>query len=625
MHTQNLKRRTNKRRGSALLASFAVMALLAMASSSYITHATETIRTSVRQTHEVQTTHLCEAGVQAVLRDLWRPFKIDQDFENLEDVCSYASNSTPKGAQIGEVPDLGKYSAGVVRFYSPGDDPYSRILTVRAVGWMDRNDNDIVDDDESSKTVDVTARFELARSQVFDYTYFVNNYGWMDGFGPSDLVINGDMRANGNMEFLNGSPTVNGTVIAANNDKLSPAAAGLINMAPVKWDNATYNTNAASNSRMRQSYNSSNHGVKGTAEYEKWRDFIFDTNGEIINNRLAGTALMDATGTKSWTRTSVGQTPTVVKLDTNPTKEVIMPDLNDLAYYQNQSASYIDTKQTFEDGTANPNYGQGAWIEVWNSSLNKYVMITTNGVVTGSAIMVGTASKPIKIHGPVTFTQDAVIRGNVTGQGTIYTGRNAHIVGSIVYNNPPDFRGSNMSTVDKTNEKKDMLAIAARQSVIMGNPKTFSNPYPLKYMTPPFTKGRYDEAGNWIPPFDAMQVDSSGKKKYQSTLGDDALNSVAQGVNQIDAILYTNFVGGGNVGTGGGGVNMNGTIICRDEAIVCWSLPVRMNYDNRIRERGVSKTPLIDLKLPRSPVMLRSTWQDRGFVFGGDGGYYSEN
>jgi len=40
-----------------------------------------------------------------------------------------------------------------------------------------------------------------------------------------------------------------------------------------------------------------------------------------------------------------------------------------------------------------------------------------------------------------------------------------------------------------------------------------------------------------------------------------------------------------------------------------------MNYDSRIREREITQTPLIDLQLPRSPVMLRSTWQDRGFLF----------
>ena len=148
----------------------------------------------------------------------------------------------------------------------------------------------------------------------------------------------------------------------------------------------------------------------------------------------------------------------------------------------------------------------------------------------------------------------------------------------------------------------------------MGNPVTFSNPYPLYYMQPPFTKGRYDEQGNYIPPFNAMEIDSTGRRRYQSVLPDSWINSAAEGVNQIDAVIYTNFCGGGNVGTAGGGMTVNGTLIARDEAIVTWSLPIRMNYDTRIRERGPDRNPLIDLNLPRSPTMLRSTWQDRGFV-----------
>lgn len=611
----------SRRRGSALVTSFITLTLLAIAASSYIDSATHSIRTSVRQTQDIQATHLCEAGVQAVLRGLWRPFKVDQDFVAMEDSCAGASANAPRFALSGSIPEVGGFSAGVVRFYSPGGDPYSRMVTVRAVGWLDRDSDGQLDDNEPRKVVDVTARFELARSQVFDYTYFINNYGWMDGFNQNDLIVNGDMRANGNMDFLNGSPTVNGTAIASNNDKLSPAAAGNINTAPVKWSNSTYATTAASNPRMRQAYNSGVHGEKGSSTFDTWRDFVFDSDASVVNNRVAGAALMDASGSKAWTRTSQSNTATLVTLDTAPTKEVIMPDLSDIGYYVTQSTTYLDTKQFFSDGTANPGYNQGAYIEVWDQTLNggagAYKRVTTNGVLNGSAILVGSSSKPIKIHGPVTFLQDAVIKGYVSGQGTIYTGRNVHIVGSIQYTNPPDFRGSDMEAIDRANEKKDMLALAARQSIIMGNPKTFANPYPLKYMTPPFTKGRYDEAGNWIPPFDATQTDSSGFKKYQSVLGNDALNAIASGINQIDAILYTNFVGGGNVGTGGGGVKMNGTIISKDEAIVTWSLPVVMNYDNRIRERGISRTPLIDLKLPRSPVMLRSTWQDRGFKASG--------
>jgi hypothetical protein len=424
----------------------------------------------------------------------------------------------------------------------------------------------------------------------------------MDGFGPTQLIVNGDMRANANFDFLNGSPTVNGSVYAAVNDKLTPAATGLINTGPVKSTNAVYTAAQAADRRMRQAYTASLAGTKGSETYEKWRDFVFDSEGSIVSGRYAGAVLADSTGYRGWTRTSSGATAATTTLDTTPTKEIIMPDLSDLDYYQNLSSTYVNEKATFADGTANPEAGKGAYLEVWDATLaggaGAYKRLDTNGNVSGSVMVVGSSTRPIKIHGPVTVSQDVVIKGVVQGQGTLYAGRNVHIVGSVTYKDEPDFRGTNLQTIDNANEKKDFLGLAARASVVFGNPKTFADPYPLKYMKPPFTKARVDEAGNTIPAYNATEVDGTGKKKYQSTFGDDALHAIASGINQVDAIVYTNFVGGGNLGTGGGGVKFNGTIISRDEAMVIWSLPVTQNYDNRIRERFPVRKPLIDLMLP---------------------------
>jgi hypothetical protein len=95
------------------------------------------------------------------------------------------------------------------------------------------------------------------------------------------------------------------------------------------------------------------------------------------------------------------------------------------------------------------------------------------------------------------------------------------------------------------------------------------------------------------------------------------MHALSEQINQYDAVLYTNFVGGGNVGTGGQGMTFNGSIISKNEAIVVWSLPMRENYDSRIHERTLTQTPLIDVQLPRSPSVTSAAWQDRGFSWGG--------
>lgn len=616
-----------RQKGTALLSSFVIMTLLAVGAVVYIDSSTARVRQASRQAKDIQTTHLCEAGVQAVVRSFWRSFKTTQNFTTLDASTSGASATSPMGAQGDVIPGVGRYDAAIIGVSQP--DSYSRLLKIRSVGWMDLNGNSTLDQGEPQKVVDVTITFALARSQVFDYAYFVNNYGWMNGFSPNDLIVNGDMRANGNFDFSNGSPTVNGSIYAAANDKLSPAAAGLLNAPPVKWDNSTYKTNSQANStnkadnelRWRPVYDSVAYGAKGTTQYENYRDLTYDSVGSVVNNRVAGAVMADANGTRSWVRTTQGSSPATTMLDPTPTQEVIMPDLSDITYYQTNSQNYVDMKATYSDGTANPNYGKGSFVKVWDSTLNggvgAYKTVSTSGVVSGSLAMVGTDAHPILIHGPVTFTQDCVLKGTVSGQGTVYTGRNVHIIGSLKYKTKPSFQGTNTTTVDQANEKADLIGLAARGSIILGNTTQFTDSAPLQYMTPPFTKGRYDESGNWIPPFDAKVKDSTGRMKYQSVIADSTINSLSEGVNQVDAILYTNFVGGGDVGTGGSGVIFNGSIISRDEAMVVFSMPMRMNYDNRIRERSLNSTPLIDINLPRSPTLTRNTWQDRGFSFGG--------
>lgn len=611
-------------RGSALPISIGALVIGGLAAATYISSASLSLRIASRQTYEVQTTHLCEAGVQDVIRNLWRTFKTNQTFTAMDTSCTGASTGTPLASLAGTVTNVGRYSAGVIS-YSTSVDGFSRTVLIRAVGWFDANNNATLDANEPRKTIDVTFQLQLSRSQVFDYGYLVNNYGWMSGFNETDLIVNGDMRANANFDFTGGSPTVNGSVYACLNQKLTPVAAGLVNSVPVKWTTANYaglrvaNTasKADNEQRWRPSWNSSMFGAKGTNTYEAYRDLVFEGEASIVNGRVAGAVVGDINGSKGWTRTSGGASITSTLLDTNPTKEVIMPDLNNMSYYTNLATTYVDSKATYLDGTANPFAGQGAWIDVWDATLNAgkgaYKRVTTNGNITGSVTLVGTDANPIKIHGPIAVSQDVVIKGTISGQGTIYSGRNTHIVGSVRYKTKPNFNQGSALAIDQQTEKADMLGLAASGSIILGDTTKFTTASPLQYMTPPFTKARVNEAGVTVPAFNALEVDGTGFKKYQSVIGDAKMTSLAEGVNQVDAVLYTNFLGGGNVGTGGGGVIFNGSIISRDEAMVVQSLPMRINYDNRIRERQLGSTPLIDITLPRSPLLARLSWQDRGF------------
>ncbi len=593
--------RRHRERGVILLTIFMFVALVAFGAVAYITSATQTIRLARNNELSARLTHIAEAGTNDLLLRLWKPLKTDQRYDTLDFLLTHASAEAPRAATSGTVDGKDAYAAGVIQYEAP--DTYTRFVTVRSVAWEDANQNGQLDNNEPYKIITSTIKLTLTRSQVFDYTYFVNNYGWWYGFSPTAAIINGDMRANGNFEFQGGTPTVNGSVYAAPNNKLIPSAAGTINMAPAQWNLSTYDSNSMSASRRRPAYKPSVFGTYGSPTWTKYKDVIYDPAGQIIQGKLSGAVLADRRGYRNFSGTT---------LDTTPTRELVMPDLSDLSRYINISTNFVDQQQFFEDGTPNPNFGKGAFLEVYNASTNSYVRVDTNGVVNGSAILIGTTSRPIRIHGPVTFTQDCVIKGVVEGQGTIYAGRNIHVVGSIKYKNPPDFRGSDPDQVDKQNSSKDILALAARRSIIMGNTATFRFPYPLTYMTPPFTKPRYDEFGNLVPAYNALEIDETGKRRYQSVYSDATIASLSEPISQLDCILYTNYLGGGQLGTDGGGVTFNGSIISKDEAMVIYSLPLVMNYDQRIRERRISNQPLIDVSLPRTPEIIQNTWQDHG-------------
>jgi len=590
--------------------------------TAYLELATQDLRSASARLRETATTNLAEAGLNAGMQQLWREFKIAQRFTSFDSLLVGASIASPRRPMNGVLGGVGNYTVSVVGYTTV--DSFTRRLTLRSVGWQDRNGNGQLDANEPRSVIDQTFDLSLSRSQVFDYAYFVNNYGWFYGFSNEQLVMNGDTRSNGDVEFQYGSggpPVFNGSVIASPNEKLSPRAEGRVilpggTQAPRQWDNTTYTTRQASDPMMRQAYNSILHGTFGSSTFNLWRDYLYNQHGQMVNGQPFGSVLSDVNGTRRFNGTV---------LDNRPSSELVLPDLNDLNYYINLSQNWRNPKQTFGDGLPNPQYNQQAYVEVWNPQQNRYVRY--NGVINGSIALVGYQNRPIRIHGPVTITQDVVIRGYIEGQGTLYAGRNVHVVGDIIYKNPPDSRGSVLDTILNLNERRDALGLAARGSIMMGNTKQFSNPYPLRYMTPPFTRGRYDENGNWIPPFDAMQTDSTGRRRFQSAFGDAGQNEIERlsqqidinqdgavdtderGISRIDAVMFTNFVGGGNLATDGRGLTINGTIIAKDEAMVLYSLPLRFNYDWRIRERSLDDNPLINIELPRVSTVRRVAWQ----------------
>ena len=506
---------------------------------------------------------------------------------------------------------------------------YVRTLRIHAVGWIDTDGSggNAPSAGEPSAVVEQDIYLDLSQAHVFDYTYFVNNYGWMTGFNSGSLRVNGDMRANGDFTIDGG--TINGQIIGAANSliqNINTGVWGADGVASVTGDTVTLSNTAYTasvSSQTRQAYDPTKHGQKGAADglFQKWKELLYDQTPDQsayqgidkVNGGINfGAVIADANGTRGL------QNQSLVLAGNSVPQPLEMPDLSDISYYKDTvSAQYVDPKATYLDGSANPNYNQPAYMEVWNTTTLSYKRITgshgdPSGVVGSSQLVIGDVQHPIKIHGPVTVLGDIAIRGVVQGQGTVYAGRNVHIIGDITYADPPSFTGTDPSVIDNANEKKSALGLCATGSVFMGDSSVYTSGV-LNYMKPPTTRVRRtstDSSATILPAFDATNTDTikgTVYKKYQSLLGDAVIHANSLPISRIDGIMYTNNCAGGSVGVSGVGFTVNGSVISKDEAmVVSGGAVMTMNYDARIKEHGPGQEPLIDIQLPRTPHIWRS-------------------
>ncbi|MDD4621990.1 MAG: hypothetical protein PHG71_02000, partial [Kiritimatiellae bacterium] len=424
-----------------------------------------------------------------------------------------------------------------------------------------------------SRRIEETVEFAMRRSPVFNYAYFVNNYGWFQGGG---VTANGDIRANGDM-LLDGQSRVNGNVYAAVNDELG--AEGVIT--------------STARSRSRASY---------------WAE----------NDPRARPTSPTSVDGPVWAMGYEGES------DLRPMEEPVnMPFLGDLDIYrelaENHGATIRQKGQVLVDACYSGPGPSGV----------------SDGADAGCLVLDGT-SNPVIIDGPVVIEGDVVIKGEIKGQGAIYAGRNIYIVGDVVYDKPPEWPKPDTKP-DQTvqnNSGKDMIGLAAKGNIVLGDytsPSWMSNV--RSYITPPFVNAYscdptdssigYDTVfpGDYTAPDGGRKVEYSYNRKtkkweatglsdrryYQSSVGDRVIHQESQdnAITRIDAILYNNHAVMGTVGA----CRINGAMICRDKGII-YNGSVRFNWDIRLGAQSPDGINFYII-LPLSPVRPQViAWQD---------------
>ena len=573
--------RTN--RGSALVVALGAAVVLATLGLAMVSRTIHDSRIVEINRSYYRALYAAEAGAETVRQDLTNAFadvfragqQLPYMFGWLDDLAqAEESPAYDRSALSGTITGGGNYNVFINKVENPTDpiETGVRFITIRSTGI----------NGGISKTIEVTFRVGLGPSPVFNYAYFVNNFGWFYGGG---IHANGDVRSNGDFAFQ-GNPTVNGDAYAAANPALS--APGDI-YGNHQWDTIDwYRNHTGDRSRptdpTADPEDANGNGVLDTGEDRNGNgvldDFEYEYGYDGFSEEFEHQDVLE------------------------------MPYLGDLALYR--------TIATVEGGSISQG-GTTIVDAVYNGDGPDGVSGTADD---GCVLLVGTAADPIVIDGPVVIEKDVILRGYITGQGTIYSGRNTHVIGDLVYYDPPCWTkpDEDPETTAAVNAGKDMVGLMSKGNVVLGDYTqggwlSTTN----RYLRPPFTQSYetdptdapngYDSdgyAGNgyW---FDGDYTawdggmrnrDPSGmaterRAYYQSSVDDATVHAAATNqVNQVDAILYTNHACTGKVGA----FEINGAMVARDEAII-YSGSIHMNYDMRAYAGALES---IDFYLARS-------------------------
>ncbi len=551
--TDRPRDRMSPESGLTLAAVIILTVVIVSFTSGLITLGLSRHRESEQSAHRLRALNAAEAGLATVTDRIWREYRFAAEDQRVDLVDGFDGkyDTDDRIAYADVAFGLAIYDASVTSVVRDGTDHAD--VRIQAIGTY-RN---------ASRTITAVVRFGRRPSHVFNYAYFVNNFGWMWGSG---VTVNGDVCSNG--DFSLRDATINGDIYASRNDRLG--SLGTITGDSVNDGLESYRADASDRARPAS-----------------------PTSGDTAGEDANGNGIPDAY------EYPTGYDGESDRFEGRPATE--MP--------------YLGRLETHA-GLASRKGG----------TLRKNDSLIVDGIHDGTLVIEGTTEHPIVIDGPVVIRGDVVLKGVISGKGTIYAGRNVHVAGNLEYATPPTWpKPSTDPTADATaNQGADLVGLVARGSVILGDYTNSGWTGSLgSYLEPPFTQSYEVPStdadigyvtgtnasvkpvfhGDYTAIDGGKKTDGTDRRFYESSLTDAEFAAFADpSVTRIDGIYYTNHLFAGRVGQS----EFNGTIVARDEAVL-YSTSITMNYDVRVHSDGYEA---IDIYLPRAPMRKFLLWQE---------------
>jgi hypothetical protein len=444
--------------GAALfMAALLAVVIVGLSYSTIFVSVTEVQRSRL-EADKMRAYYAAEAGVELgidVLKRYTRKASIGQAFNALDGLFfDDGGNAAINRVYVDQdlVQNGHTYGTVNVQFSLADSGPDHRHITVTVDAYVPQRYATVngvqVERYSAHSRIEKTMRVRRKPGGVFDYSYFINNWGWFYG---DSIETNGNARSNGQFDAGNYRPTINGI---PRYDKLV----------------ITEDPNTKAITADLQGYKDDNNdGVRDGSD-----GGIFSGWNIVGTDRIRGMA-------------SLAQNKHAF-VDTVP-----MPNLNELSHYEMLAANREINGQVVPSSIT---VGQTRIDAVFGDDPHE----------PGNLYLYGTKNDPIVLDGPVVVRGHLVIYGKVTGQGSFYVGGNIYIPDNLEYVDPPkQWNPKSNSEADTEqwiadNHKKDLLGLFARENIVIGNYLDWNWRYHVDWwLSHPLNKSREDSGIDQIP------------------------------------------------------------------------------------------------------------------------------
>jgi len=209
------ERASRSRRGSAILGTLVVIvALVGLVAAASTTSIAE-VRATRHSLEGVRAKYLAEAGLERGLAFLSQSVK-GAGGAPFAGISALFAGGTTRPIFVAEpllegASQVGAYSVSLTRIASTAT---SITIAIDATGYVPDAPAALEPGREvlAWRAQRCTVRYTLAPSEVFDYAYFLNNWGWFYG---NTIRANGNVRSNGQFDAAGYKPTITGTPLYA--------------------------------------------------------------------------------------------------------------------------------------------------------------------------------------------------------------------------------------------------------------------------------------------------------------------------------------------------------------------------------------------------------------------------